>query len=123
MWKSLLIGIGLICLAVSACSFPEKPVRDGEGELAIVINMDKLAIPETHNPLEDWQKRHMQSIQKKEYTEKECISCHNIATSCNNCHNYVGVIEVAAQAPTGFEPGEDRIRQLVNGTYNKEKTQ
>lgn len=109
---SFFLGIG--------CGFPEKPELRGEGELAIQIDADKLLTPEYHNPLEVWKPRHMESIQQNEFTERECMSCHDIETSCNNCHQYVGVPVVKRYAAAGFIPGEDRTKHAVNGTTPKE---
>lgn len=114
----LILSVSLIL--VSGCSYPKKPELRGEGILAIQIDSDKLVIPEYHNPLEVWKPRHMESIQHKEFTERECMSCHKVKTSCNNCHEYVGVPVVKSYSPKGFIPREDRTRNAVNGTTPKE---
>ncbi len=115
---SLIISFSLIL--TSGCNYPEKPELRGEGSLAIQIDSDKLVIPEYHNPLEVWRPRHMESIQRSEFTERECMSCHKVETSCNNCHEYVGVPVVKAYSPKGFIPREDRTKHAVNGTTPKE---
>ncbi len=119
-WLALVVFcFSIFCLL--GCSSPEKPVLDGEGPLAIKINTDRVATPEFHNPLEDWKRRHMESVLEKEFTERECLSCHDVATSCNNCHSYVGVKKVSTKTNPGYKPGQDRVRELVNGTYGSEK--
>lgn len=123
MINRIIKGTGVIIillLMVSNCSYPEKPELRGIGELAVQIDSDKLIIPEFHNPIEQWRPRHMQSILDKEFTERECMSCHKVETSCNNCHTYVGVPEILAYSPTGFMPGEDRTKHAVNGTTPEE---
>ncbi|MFC1554729.1 hypothetical protein ACFL7D_08860 [candidate division KSB1 bacterium] len=115
---TVLISVSLLLIA--GCTHYEKPVLRGEGDLAVQIDSDKLVIPEYHNPIESWKPRHMQSIQQKEFTERECMSCHKVETSCNNCHDYVGVPRVPSYSPEGFKPGENRTKHAVNGTTPKE---
>jgi len=105
-----------LLLLAPGCSNPEKPALNGSGPLAVQIDADKLVIPEYHNPMETWKPRHMQAIQQGEFTERECMTCHVAATSCNNCHGYVGVPAVGEYTPPGFQPGVDRTEQAVNGT-------
>jgi len=114
----VMLAVALIIAA--GCSYPKKPELRGTGPLAVQIDSDKLVIPEYHNPLEVWKPRHMQSIQQKEFTERECMSCHQVEISCNNCHNYVGALLVAQYSPKGYLPGEDRTKHAVNGTAPKE---
>ena len=118
--RGLLI-ISVSTMLIAGCSeLPKKPELRGEGELAVQIDSDKLMIPEYHNPIEVWRPRHMQSIQHEEFTERECMSCHKVETSCNNCHNYVGVPTVLPYSPKGYLPGEDRLKHAINGTTPKE---
>ena len=119
MLTRVIIGtcVTLLTLAlIGGCSYPEKPALRGDGPLAVQISSDNLVIPEYHNPMEVWKPRHMQAIQKGEYTERECMSCHTAETSCNNCHQYVGVPQVSHYAPGGAMPGEDRTMHAVNGS-------
>ncbi len=113
---TLLVGLFL----ATGCSYPEKPVLRGTGPLAVQIDADKLITPEYHNPIESWKPRHMQSVKQKEFIEQDCVSCHKVETSCNNCHDYVGVPQVQRTTPNGFSPGEDRLKNAVNGTTPKE---
>jgi hypothetical protein len=123
MLKRFTMGIFILSVSLilaAGCSYPQKPVLRGEGPLAVQIDADKLITPEFHNPIEVWKPRHMQSIQQKEFTERECMSCHKVETSCNNCHNYVGTLVVEVHSPKGFEPGEDRTKRAVNSEKSKE---
>ena len=115
---TLIFSVSLILAA--GCTYPKKPELRGTGELDVQIDPDKLIIPEYHNPLEVWKPRHMQSILQKEFTERECMSCHKVESSCNNCHEYVGVPLVKSYSPKGFMPGEDRTKHAVNDTIPKE---
>ncbi|MFC1477586.1 hypothetical protein ACFL6L_03860 [candidate division KSB1 bacterium] len=121
-WLPVAAVIVLISfILVMNCGHPEKPVLRGpRADFDIQIDSDKLIIPEYHNPLEVWKPRHMQSIQKKEFTERDCMTCHEIEKSCNDCHSYVGVPEVLRYSPEKFQPGEDRTKLAVNGTTLKE---
>ena len=71
----------------------EKPQLNGEGPLAIVLGKE-LAVPNYHNPIEWWKKRHMEIINLRDFSKRECMLCHQVDTSCNNCHRYVGVNEI-----------------------------
>ena len=116
IWTLRSIGIfSISLLLIISCSYPKKPELRGTEELAIQIDADKLITPEYHNPLEEWRPRHMQAIKDNEFTERECMSCHDIETSCNNCHQYVGVPVVERYSAQGFMPGEDRVKLAVNG--------
>jgi hypothetical protein len=110
----------ILLVIVVGCASPPKPVLNGEGPLALKIDTDNVSTPEFHNPLDFWKKHHMQSVNSGEFTEAECLSCHQVEKSCNNCHNYVGVKLVSAVIDTSFVPGQDRFRALVNQSKVKE---
>ena len=90
LWLILILAI--VTTALSAC-VPEKPVKDGRGELAVTIDREFTA-PVTHSPLEWWQTRHFQVIDSGDMAEKDCLYCHQAERSCNNCHGYVGVRKI-----------------------------
>jgi hypothetical protein len=108
----------------SGCQKVEKPVRDGTGPLAIIIEVDEA--PESHianvtsegealktpyssipvlgtlfksslSGLDYWKANHPNLITGTDNPalaadpEETCLDCHDISTSCNNCHSYVGV--------------------------------
>ena len=86
----------LLCITVVlllAGCVPEKPVKDGKGELAVTISREFTA-PVTHSPLDWWQTRHFQIIDSGDMQEKDCLYCHQVESSCNNCHGYVGVRKI-----------------------------
>ncbi|CAG0945889.1 hypothetical protein ANRL1_02623 [Anaerolineae bacterium] len=88
----LILILAIVTIALSAC-VPEKPVKDGRGELAVTIDREFTA-PVTHSPLEWWQTRHFQVIDSGDMAEKDCLYCHQAERSCNNCHGYVGVRKI-----------------------------
>ena len=96
MRKIVLVLAVLIILALVVAFYPsyvEKPVKDGVGPMAIRIDPD-LPAPATHNPLDWWQTHHMDAVNQGDLVQSDCLYCHAPATSCNNCHNYVGVAEI-----------------------------
>jgi hypothetical protein len=96
MRKAALVLAILIVLALVAGFYPtyvEKPEKDGAGPMAITLDPD-LPAPETHNPLEWWQSHHPDVVNRGDLAQEDCLYCHEPATSCNNCHNYVGVNEI-----------------------------
>ncbi|MGQ9584007.1 MAG: hypothetical protein ACUVXG_01230 [Anaerolineae bacterium] len=82
--------VAFMVFLLAGCAPPEKPTRDGPGPLSIRFEPEVVA-PEYHNPLEWWQRVHFRSINNGEMPEGDCTYCHNTQTSCDNCHNYVGV--------------------------------
>lgn len=93
MRKAVLIVATLVILALVVGFYPsyvEKPVKDGSGPMAIRLEPD-LPAPATHNPIDYWQTHHMDVVNQGHLTQADCLYCHEPATSCNNCHSYVGV--------------------------------
>jgi hypothetical protein len=88
----------LIVMAVAAALFiagcgnqrVEKPELKGKGPLALRLPSGVLS-PEYHQPVEYWKTHHMDILNHGDYTRQECMLCHDAHTSCNNCHEYVGV--------------------------------
>lgn len=110
-----------VALMFSGCASPPKPELDGEGPLALEIAVDDVSTPEFHNPLDNWKRRHMQSVNTGEFTEAECVSCHHVEKSCNNCHSYVGVKLVSVETDPHFIPGQDNFRNLINASQSEGK--
>ena len=90
---SLLI-IGVLLLTVAWYPrYVEKPVKDGKGPLAVYVD-PSLPAPEYHSPVETWQTRHVDVLNRGDVVQADCLYCHDPATSCNNCHAYVGAKEI-----------------------------
>lgn len=83
----------LMVLAVTGCTKVQKPELKGEGPLALTLSEGVLS-PEYHQPVEFWKTHHMDLIGHGDYEKQECMLCHDVHTSCNNCHEYVGVAMV-----------------------------
>jgi hypothetical protein len=83
-----ILGIAALIVAFYP-TFVERPVKDGTGPLAVVIDYSFTA-PEYHSPLEYWKVHHMDLVNRGDLVQEDCLFCHDPATSCNNCHNYVG---------------------------------
>lgn len=89
----LLVLVTITAIILVTGCIPEKPVKDGKGELAVTIDREFTA-PVTHSPLDWWQTRHFQVIDSGDIPEKDCLYCHQVERSCNNCHGYVGVRKI-----------------------------
>lgn len=91
----ILIASGFVLtLAAAGCQQVEKPELRGEGPLAVTVARGT-SVPEYHAPAERWRIRHKEAINQGDFTEKECILCHNPKTGCNQCHQYAGVKEIS----------------------------
>jgi hypothetical protein len=96
MRRLVLVLIVLLGIVLAAAYYPavvERPLRDGAGPLAIRLPAGVPA-PEYHSPLTWWQTHHMDSVNNGDFVQADCLYCHEPASSCNNCHDYVGVAEV-----------------------------
>ena len=84
-----------VVLLLTACDLGvEKPVKDGPGPLGITIERTREA-PDYHSPLDWWTANHPHGISDGVFSQRECMLCHAPEDSCNKCHEYVGVKEVA----------------------------
>ena len=89
-----LVLLSLLSVSLLAgCSKVKKPELKGEGPLALVLPAGVLS-PEYHQPVEYWKQHHMDLIKRGDFNKQECTLCHDVNTSCNNCHEYVGVVKV-----------------------------
>ncbi len=90
------LAVALVLVAIAARGYPtyvDRPVKDGLGPLGIRMDASRVA-PETHNPLTWWRTHHMDVLNAGDFGQQDCLYCHDPATSCNNCHSYVGVKEI-----------------------------
>jgi hypothetical protein len=96
MRKAALIvtAIGVLVLVLAWYpGYVEKPEKDGAGPLALYVDPG-LPAPEYHSPLETWTTQHMDVLARGELLEADCLQCHQAEDSCNNCHSYVGAVEI-----------------------------
>ncbi len=96
MRKAVLLIVLLLVVVFTWAYYPsvvEKPVKDGNGPLAVKLD-PRFAAPETHNPLYWWQAHHPDIVNRGDLAEADCLYCHEPETSCNNCHQYVGVKDI-----------------------------
>jgi hypothetical protein len=98
MRKSILavLFISLLAMVAVGCSNERvaKPELKGTGPLALKLPAGLLS-PEYHQPVDFWKQHHMDIVNRGDYSKHECMLCHEADTSCNNCHEYVGVAKVA----------------------------
>jgi hypothetical protein len=85
----------LLVLAFAGCGNERvaKPELKGHGPLALKLPAGVLS-PEYHQPVDYWKQHHMDILKRGDYNKQECTLCHDVNTSCNNCHEYVGVVKV-----------------------------
>ena len=89
-----LVAIGVLFLLVAWYpQYVEKPLKDGEGPLSVYVD-PRLSVLEYHSPLEWWQTHHVDVLNRGDLVQADCLQCHDPATSCNNCHSYVGANEI-----------------------------
>ncbi len=108
----------IICLLVSAicllilsnCQQVQKPEVRGEGPLAVKMARG-INSPEFHAPLERWRTTHKNGINMGDFTERECILCHDPKKSCNRCHQYIGVREISVEEVSLFWPEEEKKKE------------
>ncbi len=91
----LLLFISLLAVFAVGCSNERvaKPELKGTGPLALRLPPGILS-PEYHQPVDYWKDHHMDILKRGDYNKHECMLCHDVNTSCNNCHDYVGVAKV-----------------------------
>ncbi len=108
---SYLIIIPLVlALGITSCQQVQKPELRGEGPLAVTVTRGT-AIPEYHAPLERWRTLHMEALNRGDFSQRECVLCHNPETGCNRCHKYVGAKEVSVAEASLFWPDPKREKR------------
>ncbi len=81
-------------IVLLGCQQVQKPEIKGEGPLAVVMERGT-ASAEYHAPLERWRATHKRALANGDFTERECLLCHNPQKSCNHCHGYIGAREIS----------------------------
>lgn len=91
--KRLIIAATMVMLFAGCMAAGTPAIEMGEGE-------DKLPTPTYHGDQDtslrdDWRGVHPDEVTDGGVTKKfECLLCHDPATSCDNCHTYVGAKHV-----------------------------
>ncbi len=103
MMRNILIFVLLLILAFAILAFAQPrwvqpPAKDGQGPLAVRLD-PRLVAPEYHSPIEWWRTHHMDMLNSGDFVQADCLHCHDVNKSCNNCHNYVGVQPIATPSP------------------------
>jgi|GEM_PF-1023972 len=111
--NQILTGLTAVLFLFGCQSSPPKPELRGEGQLAVQINDKIVGIPEYHNPLETWRIRHTTEINDGNFRQQDCFICHQARSSCNNCHDYVGVVRVIEPfLPANYYPEKNSLKEL-----------
>jgi hypothetical protein len=96
MRKLLLVLVVILILALAIACYPryvEKPVTNGSGPLAVEVDPG-LTAPEYHSPLDWWSTHHMDTLNRGDQVQEDCLYCHRAETSCNRCHAYAGAASI-----------------------------
>jgi len=104
----LLSAISLLMTA--SCQQVQKPEVRGEGPLTVKMARG-VTSPEFHAPLERWRTTHKNALNMGDFTERECILCHDPKKSCNHCHQYIGAREVSVAEASLFWPEEEKKKE------------
>jgi len=94
-------------LGIPSCQQVQKPELKGEGPLAITVDRGTSA-PESHTPLERWRTLHVEALNRGDFSQRECVLCHNPKTGCNQCHGYVGAKEISVTEASLYWPETKR---------------
>ncbi len=108
---TLCLLLSAVCLLVfSGCQQVQKPEVKGEGPLAVKMARG-VTSPEFHAPLERWRTTHKNALNMGDFTERECVFCHDPKKSCNQCHQYIGVREISVAEASLFWPEEEKKKE------------
>jgi hypothetical protein len=83
----------LMILVSSGCQQVQRPELNGEGPLEVTVARGT-PTPEYHSPSERWRTLHGELLNRGDFTQRECILCHDPQTGCNQCHQYLGVKKI-----------------------------
>jgi hypothetical protein len=100
---SILLAITVLGLCALGCQQVQKPELNGQGPLAVRVARGT-AVPEYHAPAERWRVQHQEALNRGDFSQKECILCHNPRTGCNQCHQYAGVKQILVPEAALFWP-------------------
>lgn len=90
----------------NGCQQVPKPELKGEGPLQVAAPTGT-PIPEYHAPSERWRRLHGEAINRQDFTERECLLCHNPQTGCQQCHKYVAAKLVFRPEAAFFWPEKE----------------
>jgi hypothetical protein len=92
---------------LAGCQQVQKPELNGEGPLTVVVPRGSTA-PEYHAPIERWRTIHMEVINRGDFTQRECVLCHNPKTGCNRCHGYIGAKGISVPEADLYWPEKEQ---------------
>lgn len=89
---SLRMGMVVLAILVGCEQVPKPEIRK-PGPLQVIVPAGT-PVPEYHTPAEKWRVQHSRAINLKDFSERECLLCHNPQTGCQKCHKYVAAREI-----------------------------
>jgi hypothetical protein len=106
----LIIILLILTVGITSCQQVQKPELKGEGPLAITVDRGT-AVPEYHAPLARWRTLHVEALNRGDFSQRECVLCHNPQTGCNQCHSYVGAKEISVAEASLYWPEAKREKR------------
>jgi hypothetical protein len=100
---SLLLGMAFLAGIGSSCQQVQKPELNGEGPLAIKVTHGT-AVPEYHAPADRWRIQHKEALDRGDFSQRECMLCHDPRSGCNQCHQYAGVKQISSAEASLYWP-------------------
>ncbi len=100
-------GIAFLGLWALGCQQVQKPELNGQGPLAVKVARGT-AVPEYHAPAERWRVQHQEALNRGDFSQKECVLCHNPQTGCNQCHQYAGAKQISVPETALFWPAHGK---------------
>jgi hypothetical protein len=105
--SSILLVIAFLILGTLGCQQVQKPELNGQGPLAVRVARGT-DVPEYHAPAERWRVQHQEALNRGDFSQKECMLCHNPRTGCNQCHQYAGVKQISVPEAALFWPAHGK---------------
>jgi len=104
---SILLVIAFLSLGSLGCQQVQKPELNGQGPLAVKVARGT-AVPEYHAPADRWRIQHQEALNRGDFSQKECMLCHNPQTGCNQCHQYAGAKQILVPEAALFWPAHGK---------------
>jgi hypothetical protein len=104
---SILLVMAFLSLGGFGCQQVQKPELNGQGPLAVKVARGTV-VPEYHAPAERWRVQHMDALNLGDFSQRECMLCHNPQTGCNQCHQYAGAKQISVLEAVLYWPAHGK---------------
>ena len=99
--------MAFLSLGGFGCQQVQKPELNGKGPLAVKVARGTV-VPEYHAPAERWRVQHMDALNLGDFSQRECMLCHNPQTGCNQCHQYAGAKQISVLEAVLYWPAHGK---------------